>query len=63
MADIIAPKELARRLSITPATLRKWVRAGIVPEIKVSATVRRFDFEAVVAALEKSSRSQNGGAQ
>ena len=43
--------ELARLLGVRPATVRKWAREGRVPEIRLSAKVRRFDYADVMGAL------------
>ena len=45
--------ELARRLRVSPETVTKWARSGIIPEMKISRSTRRFDWNAVVRALKR----------
>ena len=50
---------LARRLGVSPETVTKWAREERIPEIRISAKVRRFDYEEVVSALKQRSRAGN----
>lgn len=51
--ELLTASELAERLAVRPSTVRKWARQGRIPEVCLSPKVRRFDYEAVVAALER----------
>ncbi len=53
MADFLKTGELARRLGVCPGSVRKWVRLGVIPALRVGRTIR-FDFDAVVKALSDS---------
>jgi len=44
--------ELAARLRISPATLRRWALAGRIPAVRIGKRVLRFDAEVVFDALE-----------
>lgn len=48
---LLKPSELAENLKVSTATVTKWRRAGLIPSIKINATVYRFDYLEVVAAL------------
>jgi excisionase family DNA binding protein len=54
--ELLKPFELAERLKVSRATITKWRRSGRIPTIKINATVYRFDYAEVVAALRR-----NGG--
>ncbi len=50
--ELLTAHEVADRLAVRPSTIRKWARQGRIPEVCLSPKVRRFDYGAVVAALE-----------
>jgi len=54
MAELLSPKELARRLGISLRTLRRWRSMGLLPEpIKLSSRIIRWNWEDVKLWLEK----------
>lgn len=57
MGEILTAAQLADRLHVTADTVRSWARSGRIPEIRISAKVRRFDAEEVMASL----RTQGDG--
>ncbi len=57
--DLLNKDELAERLRVYPETVMKWEKEGLIPSIRISARVIRFDFEEVIDAL-KSRRDQDG---
>lgn len=59
MSTLLTTAEVAERLRVTPETVRSWVRRGLIPEIRISATVRRFDLDDVLVALRKREGSSN----
>ncbi|MGC1276398.1 MAG: helix-turn-helix domain-containing protein [Planctomycetaceae bacterium] len=62
--EFLTTAELAERLKISPHTVRRWSRAGKIPTVWLSRTVRRFDLAAVCTALNWSAIDagrQNGG--
>jgi excisionase family DNA binding protein len=56
--EILTAEKLARRLEVTPDTIRGWARAGKIPTIRLSRKVIRFDLHAVMAALGTSSSKE-----
>jgi excisionase family DNA binding protein len=50
--ELLTVNQLAERLHIRPRTVRTWVRQGRLPAIRASAKVVRFDWEAVLVALQ-----------
>lgn len=50
-ARIVTGVELATILSVTPETVRKWRRAGVIPAITINRTTIRFDVQEVLATL------------
>jgi hypothetical protein len=57
--ELLRAEELARRLDVKPATIRAWSRKGLIPSVRVTPKVIRFDVAAVLDALAHS--QQNGG--
>ena len=53
MAELLTTEDLAKRLTLRPSTIRRWARAGIIPYLRFSGKVVRFDVEAVESALRK----------
>jgi len=44
-------KETAARLRVSVATIRAWVREGVIPAARIRSNVLRFDPDAVDAAI------------
>ncbi len=53
MTELLTAAQLAERLKVRPATVREWAKTGRIPEIRISAKVRRFDAVEVDAALRR----------
>ena len=51
--------ELAEQLQIAPETVRQWTRRGVIPSLRLSAKVIRYEPEEVLAAL----RSRSGASR
>lgn len=51
MDEFLTTRQLAAYLQVSPETVRAWVRTGRIPEIRVSAKVRRFKIVDVERAL------------
>ena len=51
--------ELADRLHVSPATVRRWVMSGKLPWIGGERS-KRFDLDAVIAALTYTPKQQKG---
>lgn len=46
-------EELAERLTLKPKTIREWARQGVIPSLRISPKVIRFDFDEVEEALKQ----------
>jgi excisionase family DNA binding protein len=47
----LTTRELAKRLRVSPETVREWRRRGCIPALRLSRKAIRYDLEAVLAAL------------
>ena len=52
--------EVAARFRVTPASVRKWARAGRIPSFRLG-TVYRFDLDAVEAAIRNDRKVTSDG--
>ena len=61
MADpeLLTTAEAAERLGVSAETLRALVRRGVVPEVRVSAKIRRYIWRDVVAAVRRAEGSDD----
>ena len=50
---LVTAEELAKQLSLSPGTVRRWAQAGIIPRLRLSGKVIRFDPAEVEAALRR----------
>lgn len=44
---------IAVRLGVSPETVRLWARRGLIPAVRITRKVVRFEWERVVAALRE----------
>ena len=49
--ELLTTRELAKRLRVSPETIREWARRGCIPTLRLSPKVIRYNAEAVLAAL------------
>lgn len=49
--ELLTADQLAKRLKISPHTVRLWSRERKIPTVWLSRTVRRFDYAEVLKAL------------
>lgn len=49
--ELISAEQLADRLGLAERTVLDWARRGLIPELRLSPRIRRFDYGEVVAAL------------
>lgn len=49
--ELLTARELAKRLRVSPETVRAWARRGCIPTLRLSPKTIRFNPEAVLAAL------------
>ena len=57
VAELLTADELAKRLKISPHTVRLWSRDGKIPTVWLSRTTRRFVYGDVLRTL----RDREGG--
>ena len=60
---ILTARELADQLRLKESTIRKWAKRGLIPVIKPTAKVIRFDGGDVVAALKQRTKELASAAQ
>ena len=51
MTDLLTVNELAARLKVRPSTVRTWMHRGVIPAIRLTPKVVRFDLDQVVEAM------------
>ncbi len=49
----LTAEQLAASLGVKPDTIRDWGRRGLIPRVKVSHKVVRYELDDVVAVLKK----------
>ena len=60
---ILTACQMADQLGLKESTIRKWGKSGLIPVIKPTAKVIRFDPKDVVAALKQRTKEVVGAAQ
>lgn len=55
MNELLTRKELATRLRLQPDTIRLWTRDGILPAIRITGKVIRYELAEVEQALRQRS--------
>lgn len=53
-SDLLTKEQIGKRLSIKPETIARLARQGKIPQIKISHKIVRYDYSAVIAALQPS---------
>ena len=51
--DLMAPHEVARIFRVSPATITRWARVGLLPSTRTPGGHRRFERANVLAHLER----------
>jgi len=51
MNDLLTAEELGQRLRVQPSTIKRWSQEGMIPALRLTGKVIRFDFAEVVQAL------------
>ncbi len=51
--EIVTVKELAERLQLKPETIRIWARQGLIPSLRPTPKVLRFEMRNVLAAIKE----------
>lgn len=50
-SELLTARELAKRLRVSPETVRAWARRGSIPTLRLSPKVIRYNAKAVLTAL------------
>lgn len=58
--ELLTAEELAIRLRVQPDTIRAWTRQGVIPAIRPSAKVIRYDANSVIESLKRRQAEQGG---
>jgi len=53
MGNLITAEQLGERLSLKPGTIKRWAQDGIIPYLRLSGKVIRFDPGEVEEALKE----------
>jgi excisionase family DNA binding protein len=53
MGNLLTAEELGERLRLRPSTIKRWAQEKIIPALRLSGKVVRFDPDAVERALRK----------
>ncbi len=56
--ELLTAEELGKRLRLTTETVRRWAREGMIPAIRISPRVVRFDPVDVEVALRQTAESK-----
>ena len=51
--ELLSTRELARRLAVTPETVRRWAQDGRIPVVRASRKALRFAWPEVLSQLER----------
>lgn len=53
MDDLFTAQELASKLRVRLTTVRRWTRERVIPSIRITEKVTRYDYAKVCAALRE----------
>ncbi|WP_181025347.1 helix-turn-helix domain-containing protein [Mycobacterium kansasii] len=53
-AQLLTTQQAAKFLGVSEATLRNWVRDGLIPGVRVGRKLLRFDPKDLAAVVQKS---------
>lgn len=59
--ELLTAREMAKRLRVSPETVRAWGRRGCIPSLRLSRKAIRYNLEAVLTAI--STPSAKGGSR
>ncbi len=52
MSELLTAAELAVKLRVRPTTIREWTRDKLIPAVRITPKVIRYDPDAVMRALQ-----------
>jgi excisionase family DNA binding protein len=58
MGELLTAAEMAARIRVRPTTLQEWAREGLIPSVRITPKVIRFDAEAVIRVLSEQKRRE-----
>lgn len=61
MEDLLTAAELAERLRLRTCTIQAWTREGLIPSIRITGKVIRYDYEDVRRTLKKTKANPRDG--
>lgn len=53
MNELLTPQEMAERLRVSNSTVMSWARNGLIPSIRITGKVVRFDPDLVLQAIRE----------
>ena len=59
-SELITAAEIGERLRVRPATVRLWTQDGIIPAVRITGKVIRYDVIEVITALRQRSKQKVG---
>ena len=59
--DLLTAEQLAKRLGISPRTVKGWLQAGHIPATRLTPKVIRYELDDVVAALKERQEAKGVG--
>jgi predicted site-specific integrase-resolvase len=62
MSGLITAEQLAEELSLRPGTVKRWTQEGIIPCLRLSGKVVRYDPDEVAQSLKKKALETRKGA-
>lgn len=60
MAALLTAQQMASELGLRPGTVKRWARSGIIPSLRLSGKVVRFDSDAVQRVLRERANDMKG---
>jgi excisionase family DNA binding protein len=57
--QLITTEEVAKRLGTNVDTIRRWVRDGRIPAIRMGGRFIRLDWDAVMASMKRPTEAQS----
>ena len=58
---LLTTVELAEHLQVRPETVRGWARSSLIPVVRVTPKVIRYDLDAVIRALTDRQETRHHG--
>lgn len=62
-SELLTTKEIAKRLRVSPDTVKRWVNDGWIPAIRPIPNRLMFEWEAVLEAVKTKGRSPRSRAK